>query len=177
MWKQICSRIGQVVLNAVTAMALVFLVAAGIGNPARADDADFSGSWDSSTDKGWTYALELKQKGRKVSGTYVAMNGDKGTMKGVVDDDQLELTWKQGEFRGTAQFTMSSDNNSFSGVYTAEDNPELESRFFARHLVRYAQEDKRVEQGFRRYLVHHDRQGMEIQGRYPPGEKNRRRLV
>jgi hypothetical protein len=129
MRKQICSGIGQVVLNAIAAMALVFLVAAGIGNPARAGDADFSGSWDSKTDKGWTYALELKQKGRKVSGTYVAMNGDHGTMKGVVDDDQLELTWKQGEFRGTAQFTMSGDNKSFSGVYTAEDHPSLEAEY------------------------------------------------
>lgn len=110
-------------------VSLVLLAASGLSSLARADDADFSGTWNTKTDKGWTYVIEFAQDGSEVSGTYVAMNGDQGEMSGTVDGNQLELTWTQGEFEGTAQFSMSSNNKSFTGIYTAEANPQLGTEF------------------------------------------------
>jgi hypothetical protein len=106
------------------ALAFSALLAAPL-TPAMATNADFSGQWDTKTDKNWTYALDLEQHGNKVEGTYVAMNGDPGTIEGKVNGKVLKFKWTQGEFEGTGQFSMGSDGNSFTGVYQADANPKL----------------------------------------------------
>jgi len=94
--------------------------------PAPVNHSGFTGAWDSRTDKGWTYAITLRQDGRNVSGSYVAQNGDKGKISGRVKDNVLEFKWEQdGGFKGTGQFALAADGNSFSGVYTSEPNKKI----------------------------------------------------
>ncbi len=86
----------------------------------------FTGTWDTRTDKNWTYVITLRQDGRNVSGSYVAQNGDRGRINGRVRDNVLEFKWEQdGGFRGSGQFALASDGNSFSGVYTTEPNKKI----------------------------------------------------
>jgi hypothetical protein len=116
MWKAICNA----------AAAAVVLLGLAAASPALADDADFSGSWDTNTDKGWSYQIEMTQKGDRVTGTWVAVNdGSRGQLSGRVNGGQLQFVWKQGEFTGTAQFSMADDGNSFTGVYETEEHPSL----------------------------------------------------
>jgi len=86
----------------------------------------FTGTWDTRTDKNWTYVITFDQDGRSVSGKYVAQNGDRGKISGKVKDGVLEFKWEQdGGFKGNGQFALSSDGRSFSGIYTAEPNKKL----------------------------------------------------
>src|SRR5262249_2938898 len=86
----------------------------------------YSGAWDTQNDKGWNYAMHFSQHGNHVIGSWVAkQDGSKGKINGSVHDGELDFHWTQGEFKGEGQFFLSDDGNSFSGVYTAEDNPKL----------------------------------------------------
>jgi len=49
----------------------------GTWSGTRRPSTDFSGIWDTRTDKGWSYEITFFQKGSQVSGTYVVQNGDK----------------------------------------------------------------------------------------------------
>jgi hypothetical protein len=88
--------------------------------------AGFTGTWNTKTDKNWTYTITFIQEGRAVTGTYVAQDGSKGRIRGNYGANILEFTWEQdGGFRGTGQFALAADGNSFSGVYRANPHPKL----------------------------------------------------
>ena len=111
------------VARAVALLTAIFLC--GATSWAVADDPNFSGSWNTKTDKGWTYTMNLTQDGDTVDGTYISMRGDNGTITGQIDGNELDFTWTQGDFQGTGQFSISDDNNSFAGTYETEDNGQL----------------------------------------------------
>lgn len=91
----------------------------------------FTGTWDTRTDKNWTYVITFDQDGKSVSGKYVAQDGSKGKISGKVKDGVLEFKWEQdGGFKGTGQFSLSSDGRTFSGIYTTEPNKKItDSRY------------------------------------------------
>ncbi len=100
-------------------------IAVTLASPAFAANVDFSGNWETWTDKNWTYKLTLEQNGRQVDGSYVAQDGSNGEIHGIVKGNVLRFEWSQdGGFRGTGQFSMKGDD-SFAGVYQAEENAKL----------------------------------------------------
>jgi hypothetical protein len=91
-----------------------------------AKQATFSGTWDTRTDKNWSYVITFTQDGRNVSGRYVAQDGSKGQISGRVRDGVLEFKWEQdGGYRGTGQFALAADGNSFSGSYRTDPNKKI----------------------------------------------------
>jgi hypothetical protein len=91
----------------------------------------FTGTWDTRTDKNWTYVITFDQDGKSVSGRYVAQDGSTGKISGRVKDGVLDFKWEQdGGFKGTGQFSLSSDGRTFNGVYTSEPNKKItDSRY------------------------------------------------
>ena len=99
---------------------------AAAATPQVPNPEGFTGTWQTKTDKGWSYVITFLQDGREVSGTYVAQNNDKGRIKGRFGANVMQFTWEQdGGFTGTGQFSLASDGNSFSGIYKAEPHPKL----------------------------------------------------
>ena len=95
-------------------------------NQPQPPHSGFTGTWSSQTDKGWSYTITFIQDRNNVSGSYVAQNGAKGRITGRMHDNVLEFSWTQdGGFRGTGQFALSPDGNSFSGVYRSEPNKQI----------------------------------------------------
>ena len=86
-----------------------------------------SGNWDTRTDKGWSYRMSLRQDGQNVNGSYVAQNGANGRISGRVRNNGVfEFTWTQdGGFKGTGQFALAPDGNSFSGTYRSNPHPSI----------------------------------------------------
>lgn len=80
-------------------------------------DADFSGRWESQTDNGDEFTLDLEQNGKIVSGTYRSSHGGRGTIRGAIKDGVLHFTWKLGKYRGSGAFELSDDGTSFEGSY------------------------------------------------------------
>jgi hypothetical protein len=88
--------------------------------------AGFTGTWNTKTDKNWTYVMTFIQDGREVNGTFVAQDGSKGRIKGRFGANVMEFNWEQdGGFTGTGRFALAADGNSFSGVYQANPHPKL----------------------------------------------------
>jgi hypothetical protein len=88
--------------------------------------AGFTGTWNTKTDKNWTYVMTFLQDGREVNGTFVAQDGSKGRIKGRFGANVMEFNWEQdGGFTGTGRFALAADGNSFSGVYQANPHPKL----------------------------------------------------
>ena len=86
----------------------------------------FTGTWNTKTDKNWTYTITFIQHGREVNGTFVAQDGSKGRIKGRFGANVMEFNWEQdGGFKGTGQFALAADGNSFAGVYRANPHPQL----------------------------------------------------
>jgi hypothetical protein len=56
----------------------------------------------------------------------VAQDGSKGQISGRVRDGVLEFKWEQdGGYRGTGQFALAADGNSFSGSYRTDPNKKI----------------------------------------------------
>lgn len=86
----------------------------------------FTGTWNTKTDKNWSYLMTLVQDGREVTGSYVAQDNSKGRIKGRVGANIMEFNWEQdGGYTGTGQFALAADGNSFSGIYRANPHPNL----------------------------------------------------
>jgi hypothetical protein len=95
---------------------------------------DFSGSWLSQTDKGWTYRFIVAQEGNSVTGTYEAFDTadhaqGTGSIRGKVEGRVLKFKWQQGEFHGTGEFSLDDSGRAFTGVYAADPNPKLAPEF------------------------------------------------
>ncbi|MEP7239582.1 MAG: hypothetical protein ABI697_01740 [Devosia sp.] len=87
----------------------------------QAMSSTFSGQWESQTEDGNEFAIELKQNGKIVNGHYEGIDNDvEGSIKGVIKDGALHFTWKQGKYRGSGEFTLSDDGESFEGSFTVD---------------------------------------------------------
>ena len=62
-----------------------------------------------------------------MNGTYVVQNGDRGKISGKVHDNNvLEFKLEQdGGYKGTGQFALSADGNSFTGSYRIDPNKKI----------------------------------------------------
>jgi hypothetical protein len=80
-------------------------------------DADFSGRWESQTDDGDEFTLDLEQNGKIVRGTYRSSHGGRGTIRGAIKNGALHFTWKLGKYKGSGVFELSDDGTSFEGSY------------------------------------------------------------
>jgi len=82
---------------------------------------DFSGQWDSQTEDGNEFTIELKQNGKIVNGTYDGVNSDAhGTIKGVIKGGALHFAWSQMKYKGSGVFTLADDGSSFEGSFTLQ---------------------------------------------------------
>jgi uncharacterized protein YkwD len=95
---------------------------------------NFTGTWETRTDKNWTYEVILNTNGTAVTGNYTVTTageqvGTHGLINGTVNGKVLQFTWSQDHrkggviepntFHGSAQYTLSADGNSFAGTYQA----------------------------------------------------------
>ena len=86
--------------------------------------ASFAGVWDTRSDKDWNYVITLNQKGKKVSGGYVAQDGSKGTIDGIVAANVLDFKWTaDGGYVGTGRFQM-TDEGVMDGNYDTTKFPD-----------------------------------------------------
>ena len=97
--------------------------------PAIAHPGDFTGSWQTHTDRQTVEMTILQNNNRTVDGNYVTQGGDRGTINGNFGANVYQLRWVQGRFRGTAQFFLAADGNSFTGSFTADAHPDLPPPF------------------------------------------------
>jgi hypothetical protein len=82
---------------------------------------DFSGQWDSQTEDGNEFSIELKQDGKIVNGTYDGLNNDfHGTIKGVIKSGALHFAWTLGNRKGSGVFELADDGSSFEGSFTVQ---------------------------------------------------------
>jgi hypothetical protein len=85
----------------------------------------FTGTWDTRTDKNWSFRMSLTQNGSSLTGTYVAQDGTNGRISGTVTGGVLDFNWQQdGGYTGTGRFTLAS--NTFNGSYRANPHPKLQ---------------------------------------------------
>lgn len=132
--------------------ASLLLVSIAVSAQAQAI-ADFTGTWNTVTDKGKKIVITLEQRRTIVTGSYLPMNALSASYKpsdgsisgfvkvsayapepalqsaasisGTVKDNVLTFMWRQDDGnRGAGRFTMSSDNQSFEGRFSATRNPE-----------------------------------------------------
>jgi len=82
----------------------------------------FSGRWAANAED-VSYTLSLKQKGNGVSGSFKGSDGSAGTLIGKLQGNTLRFAWVQKDgTRGTGQFVLSDDGQSFEGSYKLSDN-------------------------------------------------------
>ena len=71
-------------MRAMARFAALAAFCLGLTTFACAAESDFTGTWDTRTDKGRGYEITFFQDGSHVTGTYVVQNGDKGRIDGIV---------------------------------------------------------------------------------------------
>ena len=82
----------------------------------------FGGRWAANAED-VSYTLSLKQKGSGVSGSFQGNDGSVGTLNGKLQGNVLRFSWRQTDgTRGTGQFVLSDDGQSFDGSYRLSDN-------------------------------------------------------
>jgi hypothetical protein len=94
--------------------------------------ANFTGVWNTITDKGEKYVITLRHDRSDfsvVSGSHHLLGDltDKppdGGLRGAVTDNVLSFTWSSDKDRRAGRFTLSSDGQSFEGTYSATMNPD-----------------------------------------------------
>ena len=100
---------------------VLFVFCFSMESLAHADQADFTGTWDTRTEKGSGYELTLLQDGIHVTGTYAVRNGHSGHIDGIVDGNVLQFRWEQdGGPAGSGQFALSDSGYAFRGVYRSD---------------------------------------------------------
>lgn len=78
--------------------------------------APFTGVWDTVAGGG-RFKVQLKQIGKKVTGTYSPYNGK--IFGGVVTGNRVEFKWSQdGGAEGIGEFTLNADRKGFTGTST-----------------------------------------------------------
>ncbi len=94
-----------------------------LGKPSSGAATGFAGSWDAEAD-GVTYRITFAQKGSSVNGRYSGADGSAGSISGRMKGRVLRFSWKQADGqRGSGQFTLSADGQSFAGNYSLANNP------------------------------------------------------
>jgi hypothetical protein len=115
------------------ALLLVSLTVSAQGQPGNpSHSSNFTGVWNTTTDKGEKYVITLRHDRSDfslVSGSYHLLGDltDKppdGGLKGKVTDKVLRFTWSNDEGRRAGRFTLSPDGQSFEGTYSATRNPD-----------------------------------------------------
>jgi hypothetical protein len=130
---------------------LLLLVTVTVSACAQAPD--FTGTWNTVTDKGKTIVITLEQNSRNyVTGYYLPIDGltgsyqssdssingfvkvsastagpvlqNAGSIKGRVTGNALRFTWIQDRGQGAGRLTLSSDGESFEGTFSATNNPD-----------------------------------------------------
>jgi len=115
-----------------TLMLLVSVTVSAQGQPPNPNNANFTGVWNTITDKGENLVITLRHDRSDFSvviGNYHILGDvtDKpldGGLKGSVKDNVLRFTWSSDEGRRAGRFTLSSDGQSFEGTYSATKNPD-----------------------------------------------------
>lgn len=101
---------------------------------AEAAGRNFTGTWNTRTDKGAEFAMTLSQSGMEVSGTYSHPQYGVGTINGDVKGRTLRFDWNQQYDGGTAfghgRLALATDGNSFTGTYATDaSEPEIADEF------------------------------------------------
>ncbi len=96
-----------------------------LGKPSSGAGTGFAGSWDAEAD-GVAYRIALSQKGSSVNGRYKGADGSAGSISGRMKGGVLRFSWKQNDGqRGSGQFTLSADGQSFTGSYRLANKPNM----------------------------------------------------
>jgi hypothetical protein len=115
-----------------TLLLLVSVTVSAQGQPAPSNASNFTGVWNTTTDKGEKLVITLRHDRSDFSvvvGSYHLLGDltDKppdGGLKGTVRDNVLRFTWSSDKDRRAGRFTLSSDGQSFEGTYSATRNPD-----------------------------------------------------
>ncbi|HEX6189734.1 MAG TPA: hypothetical protein VFZ40_16785 [Pyrinomonadaceae bacterium] len=115
-----------------TLLLLVSVTVSAQGQPPNSNNANFTGVWNTITDKGEKLVITLRHDSSDFSvviGSYHILGDvtDKppdGGLKGSVKDKVFRFTWSSHEGRRAGRFTLSSDGESFEGTYSATKNPD-----------------------------------------------------
>jgi hypothetical protein len=115
-----------------TLLLLVSVTVSAQGQPAPSNASNFTGVWNTVTDKGEKLVITLRHDRSDFSvvvGSYHLLGDltDKppdGGLKGTVRDNVLRFTWSSDKDRRAGRFTLSSDGQSFEGTYSATRNPD-----------------------------------------------------
>jgi hypothetical protein len=115
-----------------TLLLLVSVTVSAQGQPEPSNPANFTGVWNTITDKGEKLVITLRHDrsdSNVVIGSYHLLGDVKdkpldGGLKGTVKDNVLRFTWSSDEGRRAGRFTLSSDGQSFEGTYSATRNPD-----------------------------------------------------
>jgi hypothetical protein len=110
-------------VKALMQFAVLIALCLWVNSLASAAEDDFTGTWDTRTDKGRGYEITFLQEGHHVTGTYVVQNGRRGHIDGTVDGNVLQFKWEQdGGDGGTGEFALSTSGIAFNGTYRADGN-------------------------------------------------------
>jgi predicted esterase len=90
--------------------ALSILAAATFGSARAAEESNFDGEWRTTIG-----AVNLKQSGDKVTGTYG--NVGEFTLEGTVENNKLSFKYDEGQTSGKATWTLDKSGHSFRGGY------------------------------------------------------------
>jgi len=110
-----------------TLLLLVSVTVSAQGQPSN--PPNFSGTWNTVTDKGEKFVITLRESSPVVEGRYHSLGGVEGSdkqfgLKGTVRDNVLRFTWSSDKDRRAGRFTLSSDGQSFEGTYSTTTNPD-----------------------------------------------------
>ena len=115
-----------------TLLLLVSVTVSAQGQPPNPNNANFTGVWNTITDKGEKLVITLRHDRSDFSvviGSYHILGDvvDKpldGALKGTVKDNVLRFTWSSDAGRRAGRFTLSSDGQSFEGTLSRSNNPD-----------------------------------------------------
>jgi len=115
-----------------TLLLLVSVTVSAQGQPAPSNASNFTGVWNTTTDKGEKLVITLRHDRSDFSvvvGSYHLLGDLKdkpldGALKGTVKDNVLRFTWSSDRDRRAGRFMLSSDGQSFEGTYSATKNPD-----------------------------------------------------
>jgi uncharacterized protein YraI len=88
----------------------------------------FAGSWTIVTERGDSFALDMKQTGNAASGT-IAFGGQAFNLNGSVlgaAGEKMSLVWQVGELAGTGELTLGANKQEFAGKLLMGDGTPLQ---------------------------------------------------
>ena len=88
----------------------------------------FAGNWTVLTERGDSFALDMKQTGNAASGT-IAFGGQAFNLNGSVlgtSGDKMSLVWQVGDLAGTGELTLGAGKQDFAGKLLTGDGAPLQ---------------------------------------------------